>query len=82
MLSEKKRKDHAEEIEEYSDEHEPINFAWIILIGMKIGYSEKEISHMYFGKWCDMFEEWQKLHNLEMRRVIFEKKKRVSILDL
>ena len=80
MLPEKKREIHAESGED--SEPEPINFAWIILIGMEIGYSEQEIARMYFGKWCDMYEEYQKLYNFKTRKCLFEEKKEVSLLDL
>lgn len=83
MFSKKKRKDHAEELDERSDEDpEPINFAWVILIGMEIGYTEREISQMYFGKWCDMYEEWQRFYNFKTQKGIFERKTRTSILEL
>lgn len=82
MLQEKKRKGHAEVIDEPNDDPAPIDFAWVILIGMKIGYTEKEIAHMHFGKWCELYEAFQNMHNLEMNRGIFEKKQITSILDL
>ena len=25
---------------------------------MRIGYTEKEVAHMYFGKWCDLFDTY------------------------
>lgn len=37
---------------------------------------------MYMGKWCDLFEEYKKMHNIKMKRQIFEEKKIVSMLDL
>ena len=30
---------------------------------------------MYFGKWCDLFDEFKKLHNITMKRQIFEQQK-------
>lgn len=49
---------------------------------MQIGYSEKEIGHMYFGKWSDLFEEWKKMHNIKMNKMIFEERKVQSLIDL
>lgn len=49
---------------------------------MEIGYNEKEISHMYFGKWADIYEEYKKMHNIRMQRMIFSEEKTVSLLDL
>lgn len=80
MLQEKKTGTHAEN---GGEESEPINFAWVILMGMEIGYTEKEISRMYFGKWCDLFEEYKKFYNFKMKKCLFEEeKKEVSLMDL
>lgn len=49
---------------------------------MRIGYTEKEISHMYLGKWSDLYEEFKKMHNITMKRQIFEEKKVESLMDL
>lgn len=51
-------------------------------MGLQIGYSEREIAHMYLGKWCDLYEEYKKLHNIRMKRLTFDEKKEVSLLDL
>ena len=43
----------------------------------------REIGHMYFGKWCDIFEHYKKMHNMAIKKMIFaEPQKEVSILDL
>lgn len=53
------------------------------MIGMKIGYAEREVAHMYFGKWCDLFEEYKKLHNFEVSRTLFKAaEKERSLMDL
>nr|DAE84199.1 MAG TPA: hypothetical protein [Caudoviricetes sp.]DAM37464.1 MAG TPA: hypothetical protein [Caudoviricetes sp.] len=49
---------------------------------MDIGYSEKEVAHMYYGKWCDLFEEWKNMHNIRMKRMVFEEEKVQSLMDL
>ena len=50
---------------------------------MQIGYTEKEIAHMYFGKWADLFKEFKRMHNYKMKRMIFEEEKKVeSLMDL
>ena len=84
MLPPKKRRDHAGE-DGSGDEKEPviIDFAWVLYIGLELGYREKEIAYMYYGKWCDLFEQYKKMHNIRMERKIFEEpKKEVSLLDL
>ena len=40
----------------------------------QMGYRECEIARMYFGKWCDLFTEYKKIHNIQMQRMIFEEK--------
>lgn len=78
MFQKKKRRDHAEGDGGDSE----INFAWIVYVGMDIGYSEKEVAHMYYGKWCDLFEEWKNMHNIRMKRMVFEEEKVQSLMDL
>lgn len=82
MFCEKKPEDHAGGDGEEGD-GEGINFAWIVFVGMQIGYSEKEIAHMYFGKWADLHREYRKMHNIKVKRLIFEEEKKVtSLMDL
>ena len=78
MFQKKKRGDHAEGDGGDSE----ISFAWIVYVGMDIGYSEKEVAHMYYGKWCDLFEEWKNMHNIRMKRMVFEEEKVQSLMDL
>ena len=80
MLREKKPEYHAGG---ESEESEGINFAWIVFIGMQIGYSEKEVGQMYFGKWADLFKEYKKMHNYKVKRMAFEEEQKVtSLMDL
>nr|DAG74767.1 MAG TPA: hypothetical protein [Caudoviricetes sp.] len=51
-------------------------------MGMQMGYTEKEISRMYMGKWCDLFQHFKWFCNFKARRCVFQEKKRVSMLDL
>lgn len=67
---------------EAEENTEPINFAWIVFMGMRIGYTEKEIAHMYLGKWSDLYEEFKKMHNITMKQQIFEEKKVESLINL
>jgi hypothetical protein len=54
-----------------------------VFVGMQIGYREKEIAHMYFGKWADLFKEFKKMHNYKMKRAVFEEEQKVtSLMDL
>lgn len=50
---------------------------------MKIGYTEKEISRMYYGKWYEMFQHFKWYHNFTMKKYLFkEPEKEVSLMDL
>lgn len=51
-------------------------------MGLQMGYKEKEIAHMYFGKWYDLFQEFKKWHNFKAKRNLFEEKNVTSMLDL
>lgn len=63
-------------------ESEQINFAWIVFTGLQIGYGEKDIRHLYFGKWADLLEEYKKMHNMKMNRMVFAERKVTSLMDL
>jgi hypothetical protein len=49
---------------------------------MQIGYREREISHMYYGKWFELFQQFKFYHNTKMKRATFEKRKVESLADL
>lgn len=51
-------------------------------MGMQMGYTEKEVSRMYLGKWMEMFEHFKKFHNFRMKRGLYQEKERISLLDL
>lgn len=38
---------------------------------MQIGYSEREIGRMKYAKFCELFEEYKKLHNMSTKRMIY-----------
>lgn len=51
-------------------------------MGLQIGYREKDIRHLYFGKWADLLEEYKKMHNMKMNRMVFAERKVTSLMDL
>ena len=64
-----------------------INFAWVLLVGMKFGFTKKEVEHMYYGQWQDFFEVYKLLHDFEknQRYIPLEKEdteKIGSLMDL
>lgn len=51
---------------------EPIDFSWIIYIGMnKLGFTHRETMQMYFGFWMDLFETYKKQYNFETKRGLY-----------
>lgn len=59
-----------------------MDFAWLLFMGMRFGYSEREVSHLYLGKWVELFQVYKKMHNMEMKRGIFDVKEKVSLLSI
>ena len=54
----------------------------MVIVMMDIGYSEREVGHMYFGKWEDLYYEWKKLHNMRMERMVCKGTEEVhSLMD-
>ncbi len=50
---------------------------------MDMGYTEEDVSHMYYEKWYAVFTEYRKLHNFKTKQGLWEEeKKRVSPRDL
>nr|DAI91699.1 MAG TPA: hypothetical protein [Caudoviricetes sp.] len=55
----------------------------MVFIGMQIGYTEKEVSRMYYGTWYEMFQHFKWYHNFKMKKYIFrEPEKETSLMDL
>lgn len=51
-----------------------MDVSWLIYIGMaKLGYSEKELLLMSFGKWLDMFETYKAVYNFETTKQLYGK---------
>lgn len=59
-----------QEIDGYQDPNKKnlIDIAWVIYVGMQIGYSEAEISHMYYCKWKELYKQFQKHHNMIVQK--------------
>ena len=81
MLKGKKRGDHAEP-DGGDEEKQQLDFAWLVFMGIQMGYTEKEVSRMYLGKWYELFKHFKRFHNFKMKRGLYEEKERVSLLDL
>lgn len=59
-----------EEIDGYRDPEKKtlIDFARVVYIGMQAGYTERELSKMYYSKWLKIFEQFKWHHNLIVQR--------------
>lgn len=55
-------------MENESEEEVTINFTWVLLIGMRFGFTKKEVEHMYYGEWQDFFEIYKTVHDFEMNQ--------------
>ena len=83
MFQFKKRRDHAEsDIGSLDTEEQALDFAWYVFIGMQAGYSEKEVSRMYLGKWEEIFYHFKWLHNMRIGKRLFREQTKTSLLDL
>lgn len=59
-----------------------IDFCWVIFIGLKLGYTEKEIKHMRYGKWSDLFITYQQMHDFGDKNFDVKEKKVHSLMEL
>lgn len=69
-----------------SRDNEPIDFFWIIYIGMnKLGFSYRQVKQMYFGSWVDFYEIHKKQYNFETKRALYvipEEEEPISSLSI
>lgn len=55
-----------------SAEEKPIDFSWMIYIGMnKLGFTYRQTGQLYFGFWVDLFEAYKKQYNFETKRGLY-----------
>ncbi len=53
-------------------EEKPIDFSWIVFIGMnRLGFPYRQMMHMYFGFWADLFETYKRQYNFETKRGLY-----------
>ena len=44
---------------------------------------KNEIRYMYFGEWSDLFDEYKKIYNFEVKKMLFRtEEEKVSMLDM
>jgi hypothetical protein len=53
------------------EELQPIDFAWLKVVALQIGFTFQEYGALYFGELRDMMEEWKKIENRRTQRQIY-----------
>lgn len=61
---------HARDEEDQTDVE--IDFAWLLVQGIQMGFSEEEIERMTFGKWIDCFEVYKRCHNMRAAGAMYK----------
>ena len=61
---------------------EPIDFSWVFVIGMRMGFTYSETGHLYFGRWNDLFEAWKEQYNFETKKMIYKTMEDYKVGDL
>jgi len=46
--------------------------SWVVYVGMQIGYTEEQISHMYYKKWLAMYKQFKKHHNMIVQKRAYQ----------
>lgn len=60
------------------DENPTIDYDWVILWAMQMGFSYKEAWRLEFGRWSDLFETYKKIHNLQVTQTVFPEPRKVE----
>lgn len=60
----------------------PIDFAWIYIVGMRMGFRYAEVRHMRFGTWADMFDAYKQQYNFETKRILYNLQEEEPISSL
>ncbi len=49
---------------------------------MKLGYTEREVKYMYFGKWNDLFKTYQDANDFRVKKGTFKEEKLTKLSEL
>lgn len=63
----------------------PIDIPWVYFIGMnRLGFTYRQVGHLYFGLWADLYEMFKKQYNFEKGKMVYvlQDNEHVSIMDL
>ena len=52
---------------------EQIDFVWVLFVGTTLlGFSKKEVGHMTYYQWNQLFEYYKQFHNFKIQNKLFE----------
>ena len=76
-MCDRKKVEEAQEHEEIDgyrlrDQKTLIDMSCVVYVGMQIGYTEEQVSHMYFKKWKALFEQFKKHHNMIVKKLTYQ----------
>ena len=54
------------------DPWRPIDFNWVYMIGMRIGFSYQEVQRLRWGQWGDMYACFKEQYNFETQKMIYK----------
>ena len=59
-----------------------IDFEWVYLWGMRMGFPYDAVRHMEFGQWMDFFTTYKTIHNMTVGQSIFPEPRKVESLNV
>lgn len=60
-----------------------IDFNWVMITGLQMGFSVNQIKHLRLGQWSDLFDSWAVIFNMKQEHKIFRlPEKEVSLSDI
>lgn len=64
------------------EESKPIDFAWLKVAALQIGFTYTEYGALYFGELRDMIEEYKKIHNRQVQKHIYQINEEEPVADI
>lgn len=60
------------------EENPKLDFEFILLWSMQMGFTAREAWRLTYGQWSDYFEEYKKIYNMKMRQVLFTEPRQIE----
>lgn len=64
--------------DEDDEESGEIDFEWIFLWLMHMGFTYQEAQHLTFGQWRDYFTRYKPIHNIIVTQSTFKEPRRID----